>query len=99
MKGMTEPITQSQKFTILRETTEGFPLKCKLFLNLLLSQLPQGQQIQTPKDFKKAYSCLAHAFGKLSHEEKLYFIGQVSDHAVSFIRNEPRAEPHLLHNI
>ena len=68
--------------------TERFPFKCKLFLNLLLSQLPQGNYIQTPKDFKKAYCLFTHTFNKFSLEEKLYFIGQVSDHIAACLRNE-----------
>ena len=61
---MTETLSQAQKFTILRETTERYPLKCKLFINLLLSNLPQGQHIQTPKDFKKAFSSFSQIFTK-----------------------------------
>ena len=34
----------------------------------MLSQLPQGQQIQTPKDFKRAYQQFGQVFGKQTSE-------------------------------
>lgn len=77
---MAEVVTIHQRFNNLREIVERFPLKCRLFMSLLLSHLPQGSNIQIPKDFKQAYSLFTHTFDKFSSDEKLYFIGQISSH-------------------
>ena len=61
---MSEILSEHQRYHILKEIVDSFPLKCKLFLNLLLSTLPQGNSIQTPKDFKKAYASFLQVFQK-----------------------------------
>ncbi len=93
---MTETIPITQKFDILRETTERLPLKCKLFLQLLLSQLPQGNKIQIPKDFKKAYSFFTQTFSKLKSQEKLYYIGELSDHITLCLASSKIPASHLV---
>jgi hypothetical protein len=53
---MADNASFQQRVNILKEIIEGFPLKCKLFLQMLLSCLPQSNVGQLPKDFKKAYA-------------------------------------------
>lgn len=84
---MSETLSDQQKFYILKEIVDRFPLKCKLFLNLLLSTLPPGNSIQIPRDFKKAYSGFVQVFQKSNSDEKLYYIGQMSDHIEGCLKN------------
>lgn len=87
---LTESHNANEKMRILKENVETFPLKCKLFLCLLLSHLPNGQDLQVPKEFKKAYASYTHAFAKLAHDEKLSFIWDVSEHVAGCLANQKK---------
>lgn len=84
---MMESLTMQKRIDNLKQKVHNFPFKCKLYVNMLLSQLPNCSEIQIPNDFKKAYSSLSQTFIKQNNEEKLFFIEEISDHLFRCLTN------------
>jgi hypothetical protein len=85
---MSEPPKIKEEYNKCRLAIQNFPIKCKMYISLLIALQDDSILPTIPKSVKKNYENYINLFGKLTPDEQLYFVRSHIEYVTACIKGD-----------